>query len=131
LEEDRIKRTGKKKGTKYSACEKAPSSSDITDIFNLERSPLFSRILTYRKENRRLPEIVPNQQIEDLKKLGREYIQRRIQEGNEVTIKEGLYKNMTGRVVHQSGIYVVVQINLRSIEILTRVPFFIVDNLDE
>jgi len=128
LSSGRVRRVGRKRGTKYEYSDSPPT---LNSVFKIEKSYMFSRVLSYRVGNRRLPEVIPNEDILRLREMGADFIRERVSEGDRVLVTDGIYRNMIGIAVHKSDVEITVQFRLRSIEILAPIPFFITETIEE
>ena len=102
-----------------------------TAYFSLERHSYVSQVLSNSASRSRMRtlSVVPDSKIREMKSRLQVLVSSEIGEGDQVTVTDGTYQNLTGRVVGVEGENAFVHIKLRSLEVVATVPrFFLVED---
>lgn len=104
--------------------------SDV-QYFRLEHKSYCTRILTRMHGRSRVIQSVSDSHVKDLQRQLREMIARDVPEGVPVTICEGAYRGLRGLVIEGDAAVCLVQVRMRSFEMLLTLPRVAVLPLDE
>ena len=92
-----------------------------TTYFALERRPYVNTIISTPGKMRTL-NAVPNNKIEELRTQLRKMVAADIQDGEQIRVTNGSYRNLEGQVLSIVGESAVIQIKLRSLELVVTIP---------
>lgn len=95
-----------------------------TVYFNLESKPYVSRVMSAStgKHKIRTLSVIPNEHIESLRQKLREQVSSDVGPGDWVLVVEGTHKALEGRVVGVDGENALVNIKLRSLNLIATIP---------
>lgn len=91
--------------------------------YNLEQGPYVRRVLTTRAPNgMRALKVLPDSEIQNLKRKLAEQVSSDIIEGMQVLVTEGTYGRLRGEVLDVDDEDASVRFTLRSIDLIARIP---------
>jgi transcription antitermination factor NusG len=104
-----------------------------TSYFDLERKPYVNKVMSALSGPHRIRtlSVIPNERIEDLRMKLREQVSSDIKIGDWVTIVDGPYKALEGRVVGSGEENSFVEIRLRSLNLIATIPFVFLESTEE
>lgn len=106
---------------------------DEMDYFRLEEQQYVSRIMSTRQgpHKMRYLSVVSNTHIEAMRRKLREMVTTEIPLGTEVSIREGRFRGLEGRVVGMDEANAFVRITLRSLDLVATVPRVFLEKMQE
>lgn len=104
-----------------------------TRYFNLEKKPYVSQVMSSLggPHRMRVPSVIPNSNIEDLRSKLRGMVASDIEVGAHVSILDGKYRGLEGRVLELDQEDAFVHVQLRSIKIIATIPRVFLEAQDE
>lgn len=91
-------------------------------LFNLEKKPYITRVLSKFNKGQRIFQVLTDDSIEKLKQELATISTKDLAEEQDVIVKQGLFKNLEGVVVHVLNETAVVKISFRTLELLADIP---------
>lgn len=103
-----------------------------TSYFNLEKRPYITQVIHTRPGPHalRVPSVIPDRKIRELQKQLRELVASDIELGADVRVNEGRYKSLEGKVIDMVGDLAIVEVHLRSIEMILTIPRVFLEVID-
>jgi len=95
-----------------------------TQYFALERRPYVVQVIHTKPgpHKIRVLSVIPNSHIEEMQKQLRALVSSDIEIGAQVRITDGPYKTLVGKVLDVEGDHAIVEIHLRSLELILTIP---------
>lgn len=95
-----------------------------TTYFALERRPYIAQVIHTKPgpHKLRVLSVISDSQIEEMRKQLRELVSSDIEIGAEVEVTDGPYKALAGKVLDVEGDHAIVEIHLRSLELILTIP---------
>ena len=95
-----------------------------TTYFALERRPYISRVIHTKPgpHKLRVLSVIPDTYIEEMRGQLRALVASDIEVGAEVRVTDGPYKALAGKVLDVEGDQAIVEIHLRSLELILTIP---------
>lgn len=96
---------------------------DEVRYFRLENSKLVEQVMgTRTTRGMRVLSVIPDSQIVDLRRRLSEEVAADIIPGMQVLVTEGVYSKLEGIVMDTEGDHAVVRFELRSLEVISKIP---------
>lgn len=99
--------------------------------FGLEKQPYINKVLSEKgPNNMRTLSVISNTYIFELKSKLRKLLSSDLEVNQDVKVLDGLYRTLKGKVLSLEEDYAAVNISLRSIDLIARIPRVFLESLE-
>ena len=104
---------------------------DEVRYFRLEHTKLVAQVLSERKgaQGLRVLSTIPDSRVTELRRQLNEEVAADIVPGMSVLVTDGIYSKLEGTVLDTEGDYAIIRLELRSLQVLAKVPKVFLDTL--